>query len=224
MHTRQETRNLELKSITDKNGPVPIWFEFGDRETLMPLVAVWTCVPRWNPVAGPQIYARHPKQLLQKILQWQEGCLKKSIRIPMESSATREYPSLLHTFFLTHTVRGVFLNPEDKALYFEHFIFLEVLENSFEVLKLLENSVEVLKILENKLESMRILKNKLESLKLQENQPVFGGSIWRDVLAGVFGGSIGLQEEFVKILDQDLVWELVHFGSLTKSSPKGMRS
>nr|GEY49059.1 hypothetical protein [Tanacetum cinerariifolium] len=35
----------------------------------------------------------------------------------MESSATREYPSLIHTFFLTHTVGGVFLNPEDKALY-----------------------------------------------------------------------------------------------------------
>ncbi|GKB26686.1 hypothetical protein Tco_0866087, partial [Tanacetum coccineum] len=37
----------------------------------------------------------------------------------MESSATREYPSLIHTFFLTHTVGGVFLNPEDKALYDE---------------------------------------------------------------------------------------------------------
>ncbi|GJQ90740.1 hypothetical protein Tco_0001879 [Tanacetum coccineum] len=39
--------------------------------------------------------------------------------IPMESSATREYPSLIHTFFLTHTVNDVFLNPEDKALYDE---------------------------------------------------------------------------------------------------------
>ncbi|GJZ98837.1 hypothetical protein Tco_0671290 [Tanacetum coccineum] len=58
MHTRQETRNLGLKAITDKNSP-------------------------------------------------------------MESSATREYPSLIHTFFLTHTVSGVFLNPEDKALYDE---------------------------------------------------------------------------------------------------------
>ncbi|GJW01360.1 hypothetical protein Tco_1556611 [Tanacetum coccineum] len=41
----------------------------------------------------------------------------------IESSATREYPSLIHTFFLTHTVGGVFLNPEDKALYgllFQH--------------------------------------------------------------------------------------------------------
>nr|GEY13731.1 hypothetical protein [Tanacetum cinerariifolium] len=37
MHTRQETRNLGLKAITDKNGPVSIRFEFGDRETLMPL-------------------------------------------------------------------------------------------------------------------------------------------------------------------------------------------
>nr|GEX91752.1 hypothetical protein [Tanacetum cinerariifolium] len=37
MHTRQETRNLGLKAITDKNGPVPIRIKFGDRETLMPL-------------------------------------------------------------------------------------------------------------------------------------------------------------------------------------------
>nr|GFA59680.1 hypothetical protein [Tanacetum cinerariifolium] len=37
----------------------------------------------------------------------------------METSVTREYPSLIHTFFLTHTVGGVFLNPEDKALYDE---------------------------------------------------------------------------------------------------------
>ncbi|GJR61524.1 mRNA-capping enzyme-like protein isoform X2 [Tanacetum coccineum] len=37
----------------------------------------------------------------------------------MESSATREYPLLIHTFFLTHTVNGVFLNPEDKVLYDE---------------------------------------------------------------------------------------------------------
>ncbi|GJS17584.1 hypothetical protein Tco_0412056, partial [Tanacetum coccineum] len=37
----------------------------------------------------------------------------------MESSATREYPSLIHAFFLTHTVNDVFLNPEDKALYDE---------------------------------------------------------------------------------------------------------
>nr|GEZ34410.1 hypothetical protein [Tanacetum cinerariifolium] len=35
----------------------------------------------------------------------------------MESLATREYMSLIHTFFLTHTVSGVLLNPVNKALY-----------------------------------------------------------------------------------------------------------
>nr|GEX66922.1 hypothetical protein [Tanacetum cinerariifolium] len=35
----------------------------------------------------------------------------------METSATREYPSLIYTFFMTHTVGDVFLNPENKALY-----------------------------------------------------------------------------------------------------------
>ncbi|GKC18418.1 beta-xylosidase/alpha-L-arabinofuranosidase 2 [Tanacetum coccineum] len=37
----------------------------------------------------------------------------------MESSSTREYPSLIHTFFMTHTVGGVFVRDEDRALYDE---------------------------------------------------------------------------------------------------------
>nr|GFC57727.1 hypothetical protein [Tanacetum cinerariifolium] len=41
------------------------------------------------------------------------------VYVQMETSATREYPSLIHTFFLTHTISGVFLNPEDKPLYDE---------------------------------------------------------------------------------------------------------
>ncbi|GJZ18108.1 retrotransposon protein, putative, ty3-gypsy subclass [Tanacetum coccineum] len=35
----------------------------------------------------------------------------------MESSATREYPSLIDTFFVTHTVGGVFTRDEDRAIY-----------------------------------------------------------------------------------------------------------
>nr|GEU42340.1 hypothetical protein [Tanacetum cinerariifolium] len=35
----------------------------------------------------------------------------------MESSATREYPSQIHTFFVTHTVGGVFTRDEDRAIY-----------------------------------------------------------------------------------------------------------
>ncbi|GJZ52527.1 retrotransposon protein, putative, ty3-gypsy subclass [Tanacetum coccineum] len=37
----------------------------------------------------------------------------------MESSATQEYPSLIQTFFQTHTVGGVFLRDEDRAIYKE---------------------------------------------------------------------------------------------------------
>nr|GEW86685.1 ribonuclease H-like domain-containing protein [Tanacetum cinerariifolium] len=37
LHTRQETRNLMLKKITDDKGPVPIRFEWDDKKTLMPL-------------------------------------------------------------------------------------------------------------------------------------------------------------------------------------------
>ncbi|GKD18455.1 ribonuclease H-like domain-containing protein, partial [Tanacetum coccineum] len=37
LHTRQETRNLGLKKITDDKGLVPIRFEWDDKKTLMPL-------------------------------------------------------------------------------------------------------------------------------------------------------------------------------------------
>ncbi|GKA21517.1 hypothetical protein Tco_0701506 [Tanacetum coccineum] len=87
----------------------------------------------------PQIYAGI-QQHLQKIYNGKKAALKERYWVPeedgtydlerlrrgrpsyiseMETSATREYPSLIHTFFLTHTVGGVFLNPEDKALYDE---------------------------------------------------------------------------------------------------------
>ncbi|GJU92938.1 hypothetical protein Tco_1317694 [Tanacetum coccineum] len=210
LHTRQETRNLGLKAITDKSGPVPIRFEVNDRETLMPLgdhAAHWANYlgelvrelplhyPSWRQMspeqkAGvvakigtqfdlrphmesdrwPQIYAGI-QQHLQKIYNGKKAALKERYWVPeedgtydlerlrrgrpsyisevnwdaqlafwndpknlaraaqnkqnrakskvMETSATREYPSLIHTFFLTHTVGGVFLNPEDKALYDE---------------------------------------------------------------------------------------------------------
>ncbi|GJR80629.1 reverse transcriptase domain-containing protein [Tanacetum coccineum] len=174
MHTRQETRNLGLKAITDKNGPVPIRFEFGDRETLVPLGDHATHssnylgelvrelslhYPSWRQIpserkAGvvakietqfdlrphmesdrwPKTYAGIQQHLLPfgMIPRTLPGLLKInktgqrawSPRLSsgikkMESSATREYPSLIHTFFLTHIVGGVFLNPQDKALYDE---------------------------------------------------------------------------------------------------------
>nr|GEY10811.1 RNA-directed DNA polymerase, eukaryota, reverse transcriptase zinc-binding domain protein [Tanacetum cinerariifolium] len=44
---------------------------------------------------------------------------RQRARSYIESSATREYPSLIHTFFVTHTVGGVFTRDEDQAIYEE---------------------------------------------------------------------------------------------------------
>nr|GEX88825.1 homeodomain-containing protein [Tanacetum cinerariifolium] len=110
MHTCQETRNLGLKAITDKNGPVSIRFEFGDRETGMPL---GDHAARWANYLGELV-----RELSLHYTSWRQ-MLPEQKADPMESSATREYPSLIHTFFLTHTVGGIFLNPVDKALYDE---------------------------------------------------------------------------------------------------------
>ncbi|GKC90752.1 hypothetical protein Tco_1151401, partial [Tanacetum coccineum] len=165
-----------LKAITDKSGPVTIRFEFGDRDTLMPLgehaahwanylgeivremplhYPSWRQVPpeqkagvmarigtqfdmRWIPTDWTYDLERHlglSRLSLIYEVNWVALIGFGMIQEPMpglpqnkqnrakdkvmESSATREYPSLIHTFFLTHTVNGVFLNSEDKALYDE---------------------------------------------------------------------------------------------------------
>nr|GEU32162.1 reverse transcriptase domain-containing protein [Tanacetum cinerariifolium] len=173
MHTRQVTRNLRLKVITDKNGPVPIRFEFGDRDTLMPLgdhaahwanylselvrelplhYLSWRQMPSKQKAGSwqrsgkvislsfyPQIYAGI-QQHMQNIYNGKKAALMERYWVPdedrtydvecirrerpshiskMESSASQEYPSLINTFFLTHIVGDVFLNPEDKSLYDE---------------------------------------------------------------------------------------------------------
>ncbi|GKA02102.1 hypothetical protein Tco_0674767, partial [Tanacetum coccineum] len=86
-HTRQETRNLGLKAITDKSGPVLIRFEFGDRETLMPLcehAAHWANYlgelfdmrPHMESDSWPLIYAAI-QQHLQKIYNGKKAALKE---------------------------------------------------------------------------------------------------------------------------------------------------
>ncbi|GJW58441.1 reverse transcriptase domain-containing protein [Tanacetum coccineum] len=217
LHTRQETRNLGLKKITDDKGPVPIRFEWDDKKTLMPLgdhASHWSnylgvliremplYYPSWqiislsfytqfdltphmqsqrwtdinagiqqhlqklyntnkaslkaahwviNPETGTydveSIRQRRPQNITQadwdaQIAFWNDPrnqaraaqnrqnrakstvvCRQGSRSLArlrdqmMESSATREYPSLIHTFFVTHTVNGVFTRDEDRAIY-----------------------------------------------------------------------------------------------------------
>nr|GEY31050.1 hypothetical protein [Tanacetum cinerariifolium] len=61
-----------------------------------------------------------------KILENKLKSLKLQENQPMESSATWEYPSLIHTFFVTHTINGVFMRDEDRAIY-EQMLRLQAL-------------------------------------------------------------------------------------------------
>ncbi|GKB53808.1 retrotransposon protein, putative, ty3-gypsy subclass [Tanacetum coccineum] len=197
LHTRQETRNLGLKTITDDKGPVPIWFEWDDKKTLMPFgdhathwsnylgeliremplyYPSWRQVPaerkaailakirtqfdlkphmqsqRWTDInAGIQQHSQklyNTNKAFLKATHWiafwndprnqaraaqnRQNRAKSTVvcrqgsrslaRLRdhmMESSATREYPSLIDTFFVTHTVGGVFTRDEDRAIYEE---------------------------------------------------------------------------------------------------------
>nr|GFB47593.1 hypothetical protein [Tanacetum cinerariifolium] len=128
LHTRDKTRNLWLKEITDKNGPVPIRFE--TQFDLRPHMES----PDWTDIdVGIQ-------QHLQKAYNTNKSAFKaqhwvidpetgtynvEKIRrarpegstAEEQSSATQEYPSLIDTFFVAHTVNGVFTRDEDRRIY-----------------------------------------------------------------------------------------------------------
>ncbi|GJT21421.1 hypothetical protein Tco_0891358 [Tanacetum coccineum] len=142
LHTPQETRNLGLKVIRDKSGPVPIWFEVNDRETLMPLgdhaahwanylgelvreLALSTTLPGAKDLSKftqfdlrPHMESDRWPQIyagIQQHLQKIYNGKKAALkeRSLIETSATRENPSADHTFS-EHTVAGVFLTPRTK--------------------------------------------------------------------------------------------------------------
>ncbi|GJW59912.1 F-box domain containing protein [Tanacetum coccineum] len=227
LNTRDKTRNLSLKEITDKKGPVPIRFEVRDKQTLMPLgdhaahwssyigevirgvplyYPSWLKVPKERKAAlitdiGTQFDLRPHmespdwteinagiQQHLQKAYNTNKAAFKaqhwvidpttgtynvekirrarpeditaeewdkyiqfwndprniaraaqnrqnraKSTVISRQgsrslarlrdemrqSSATQEYPSLIDTFFVAHTVNGEFLQDEDRRIYKE---------------------------------------------------------------------------------------------------------
>nr|GEY51251.1 hypothetical protein [Tanacetum cinerariifolium] len=169
LHSRQETRNLGLKKITNDKGPVLIRFEWDDKKTLMPLgdhASHWSnylgelirettlYYPSWQKVSAkrkatiltkietqfdltPHMKSQRWTNInagiqhhLQNFYNTNKASLKAAHWVinpktgiddveDMESSATREYPSLIHTFFVTHTVNGVFTRDVDRAIYEE---------------------------------------------------------------------------------------------------------
>ncbi|GKB33759.1 hypothetical protein Tco_0873160 [Tanacetum coccineum] len=95
--------------------PVPIRLSFGGQRgpdaSRVEQAVHWANIPRGvvRVVAVYTLLGANAPERKARVLE----------KIGMESSATREYPSLIHTFFLTHTIGGKFVNPEDKPLYDE---------------------------------------------------------------------------------------------------------
>nr|GEV79037.1 hypothetical protein [Tanacetum cinerariifolium] len=155
LNTRKETKNLRLRKITDQFVLQEIWFEWNDRDTLMPLgdhAAHWANLLReivrefpmhfpswhnprraeggglgkdWDPIAfwsDPKNIARCAQNAQNQakstaICRLGSRSLAALRDKQMESSATREYPSLIQTYFDIHTIDGVFLWDEKRLLY-----------------------------------------------------------------------------------------------------------
>nr|GFA06185.1 F-box domain, leucine-rich repeat domain, L domain-like protein [Tanacetum cinerariifolium] len=172
LNTRDKTRNLSLMEITDTKGPVLIWFELRDKQTLMSLgehAAHWSSyigevirgVPLYHPswlkvpkeqkaaliadigtqfdlrphIESPDWTKIHAsiQQHLQNAYNTNKAAFKaqhwvidptsetynvENIR-RRHSSTTHEYPSLIDTFFVAHTVNGEFLWDGDQCIYEE---------------------------------------------------------------------------------------------------------
>nr|GEZ24483.1 hypothetical protein [Tanacetum cinerariifolium] len=96
LNTRDKTRNLSLKEITDTIVSVSIQFELRDKQTVMPLgdhAAHWSSYIR-EVIRGVPLY--YPSWL--KVLKEQKATLITDIG--MQTSTTQEYPSLINTFFM----------------------------------------------------------------------------------------------------------------------------
>ncbi|GJS29400.1 RNA-directed DNA polymerase, eukaryota [Tanacetum coccineum] len=158
LHTRQETRNLGLKKITDDKGPSWADINAGIQQHLQKLyntnkaslkAAHWVINPEtgtydvetirqgrpesitladwdaqiafWNDPRNQARAAQNRQNRAKSTVVCRQGSrsLARLRDEMMASSETREYPSLIHTFFMTHTVNGVFTRDDDRAIYEE---------------------------------------------------------------------------------------------------------
>nr|GEZ34682.1 F-box domain, leucine-rich repeat domain, L domain-like protein [Tanacetum cinerariifolium] len=146
LNTRDKTWNLSLKEIMDTKGPVPIQFELRDKQTVMPIgdhATHWSSytgevirdVPLYYPFWLKSRRSGRPRSLqilgnIARAAQNRQNRAKSTVisrhgsrslarlRDEMrQTSTTQEYPSLIDTFFVAHTVNGEFLRDEDRRIY-----------------------------------------------------------------------------------------------------------
>ncbi|GJV72793.1 hypothetical protein Tco_1492788 [Tanacetum coccineum] len=132
LNTRDKTRNLSLKEIAEAKGPVLIHFDVGDKQTLNPLrvrarpeeitTDEWDNYIRfWNDPKNLARAAQNRQNQQKSVVISRQGSrslarLRDEMRQALD---TQEYPSLIDTFWGTHTVDGVFSKDEDRRIYEE---------------------------------------------------------------------------------------------------------
>ncbi|GJU50631.1 hypothetical protein Tco_1220186 [Tanacetum coccineum] len=123
--TRKETKNLRLKKVTDEYGLLKIRFEFNDKGTMLHL---GENSAGWSNLVGELVreYSMYYPSCRsecsklgkeQGLLAGRDPAVLRDQQI--ENSVTREYPSLIQTFFDTHTYGGEFAQDEARVQYEE---------------------------------------------------------------------------------------------------------
>ncbi|GJU13175.1 copia protein [Tanacetum coccineum] len=105
--TRKETRNIRLKKVTDEYGPLKIRFKFNDKGTMLHLGENYAW---WSNLVG-ELIREYPMQRARSSAGRDPAHWLSS---EISSSETCEYPSLIQTFFDTHTYGGEFLQDEAR--------------------------------------------------------------------------------------------------------------
>nr|GEV42101.1 hypothetical protein [Tanacetum cinerariifolium] len=184
LHTRQETRNLGLNAITDKSGPAN---HPGELVREFPLhYPSWRQMPperKAGVVAkiGAALKERYwvpEEDVTYDLERFKRG--RPSHIFEMETSTTREYPSLNHTFFLTHTVGGVFFNLEDKALYGTVIPSPSQSTHSTDIARLKKSEKRLTKQVNMFMRLFRSDDKFSQMLRQLESQPEYGGGSGSD--------------------------------------------
>ncbi|GKA86483.1 putative reverse transcriptase domain-containing protein, partial [Tanacetum coccineum] len=137
LHTRQETRNLGLKKITDDKGPVLIRFEWDDKKTLMPLgehASYWSNylgelireMPLYYP-SWQKVSAERKTAIVTKIgigmprlpFGMIPGTKPEPLKIAKIGQRARSYADRDPGHLLAFEIRWVFTRDEDRAIYEE---------------------------------------------------------------------------------------------------------
>ncbi|GJU93727.1 hypothetical protein Tco_1318483, partial [Tanacetum coccineum] len=116
--TRKETKNLVLKKVTDEYGLLKIRFEFNDKGTMLHLGENST---GWSNLIGELVREYSIRSKCSKLGK-EQGLLASKDPVVLrdqqiKSSVTREYPSLIQTFFDTHTYGGELAQDEARVQY-----------------------------------------------------------------------------------------------------------